>query len=325
MRADRLLTMLLILQNRGRTTAQTLAEELEVSVRTIYRDIDALSFAGVPLYTDRGPGGGISLMDSYRTNLTGLTENEMRSLFLLSIPTPLAELGLSQQVKGALLKLRAALPAVYNQDEDGVQQRLHLDWAGWHRSEERVPHLRALQEATWHNQRVVIKLRSMVRNQVVERTIAPYSLVAKAGTWYLVGVNAGQKRVYRVSRIVEVTQLAGKFERPASYNLVKFWQNWCQRYEERRTYFRVLARIKPQLIPYLIFILGDQVQENINNAQPPDDDGWLTIELVFESFEVARNHALSCGRSIEILEPQALRVSVIDYAEQIISFYARAP
>ncbi len=321
MRADRLLTMLLILQNRGRTTAQVLAEELEVSVRTIYRDIDALSIAGVPIYTDRGPGGGISLLDRYRTNLTGLNEDEKRALFLLSIPTPLAELGLSRQVKGALLKLRASLPAAHSEDEIGIHQRLHLDWAGWHRLDERVPHLRVLQEAVWHNLLLVIKHRLLVRDQIMERIIAPYSLIAKAGTWYLVGVSAGLKRVYRVSRIVEVEQLSERFERPASYNLVSFWHNWCKRYEERRTYFRVLARIDPELVQYLVYILGDQVQENLKNAQPPDNEGWITVELTFESFEVARGHILSCGRAIEILEPQALRDSVIDYAEQIISFY----
>jgi predicted DNA-binding transcriptional regulator YafY len=322
MRADRLLAILLRLQNKGRTTAQTLAEELEVTVRTIYRDIDALSTAGVPVYTERGPGGGISLLDTYQTTLTGLKEDEIRALFLLTIPTPLAQLGFSQQLTGALLKLRASLPATLNQDEDRIHQHLYLDWAGWHRLNEQVPHLRSIQDAVWHDQMLVIQYRSMVRDQIVERAIAPYSLVAKAGTWYLVGASAGRERVYRVSRIVGVVQLTDKFNRPASFHLVSFWENWCKTYEAQHTYFRVQARIRPQLIPYLAYILGDQVLESANITQSPDQEGWIPVELTFESFEVARGHILSFGRAIDVIEPQALRASVIDYAEQIVSFYA---
>ncbi len=325
MRADRLLAMLLILQDSGRMAAQTLAQELEVSVRTIYRDVEALSMAGVPLYTERGPGGGIALLGSYRTNLTGLSEDELRALHLLNIPTPLAELGISQKIQSALLKLQAALPDAYRRDALGTRQRLHLDWVSWHQSEESVPHLRALQEATVQNHMVVIKVRSTVRDQIIEHTIAPYSLVAKAGTWYLVGSIAGHKRVYRVSRIVDVTQLTEQFERTPSFNLRSFWQNWCEKYEERRNYFPVIVRIDPQGIPYLNYFLGDQLKESVKQAQPPDKDGWLTVALTFESFEVARSNILSCGRSVEILEPRALRVSVIDYAEQIITLYSRVP
>ena len=243
MRADRLLAILLMLQNRGQITAQRLADELEVSVRTIYRDIDALSVAGVPVYTDRGPGGGISILDSYQTDLSGLTEEEIRALFLLTIPTPLAELGLTQQLKGALLKLRASLPITGNISINSTQQRLHIDWVGWQSDNKNSPHLLSLQEGVWHNRLINICYRSVIRDHIIELTIAPYSLVAKAGIWYLVGASTTRIRVYRVSSITDVVVLSGEFVRPASYNLLKFWQNWCALYKENRTNFQVLARI----------------------------------------------------------------------------------
>lgn len=321
MRADRLLAILLLLQNKGRATAQSLAEELEVSVRTIYRDIDALCAAGIPLYTDRGPGGGISLLDSYRTNLTGLTQDEISALFLLSIPTPLAELGYRNQINGALLKLRASLPAAQSDLGNSVYQRLHLDWVGWNQSEENVPHLRSIQQAVWQNWMLNIKYRSLIRGHIVEQVIAPYSLVAKAGTWYLVGVIGNRKHVYWVSRIVDVTQLTDKFERPTSYDLYSYWQKWCQHHDERRTLYPVLVRIDPKLLPYLAYIFGDQIKDSDTQLQASNDNDWISIQLTFESYEVARSQILSCGRAIEVLEPLALRVGVIDYAEQIVSFY----
>ena len=147
MRADRLLSILLLLQARGRMTAHQLAQELEVSVRTIYRDIDALSTAGVPVYAERGPGGGCELIDSYRTSLTGLNKDEVHALFMLSIPAPLDELGVSQELKTALRKLAAALPAARRQDEERVRQRITLDWTGWNQPADPVPHLQTIQQA----------------------------------------------------------------------------------------------------------------------------------------------------------------------------------
>jgi predicted DNA-binding transcriptional regulator YafY len=141
MRADRLISLLMFLQTRGRMTAQELAKELEVSERTVYRDIKALSTAGVPIYTMRGPGGGCALLDSYRTDLTGLTDDEVRALFMLSIPAPLAELGVSQELEAALLKLSAALPAARRYEENRVRQRILLDSIPWFHPHEPVPHL----------------------------------------------------------------------------------------------------------------------------------------------------------------------------------------
>src|SRR5512147_2861952 len=153
MRADRLLSLLMLLQARGRMTAQELARELEVSERTIYRDINALSASGVPVYAESGPGGGCALLDSYRTNLTGLTADEARALFMLSIPAPLDQLGVGQELRAALLKLSAALPSSRRPDEERARQRIHIDSLAWFQGEDPVPHLHTLQQAVWQDRR----------------------------------------------------------------------------------------------------------------------------------------------------------------------------
>ena len=147
MRADRLLSILMLLQARGKMSAQALADELEVSVRTIYRDLDALSAAGVPVYAERGPGGGCLLLDSYRTTLTGLTRDEVRALFALSIPSALSELGIDDEARTALYKLSAALPASRRPDEAGSRQRVHLDPEGWSDPKAPAPHLQRIYQA----------------------------------------------------------------------------------------------------------------------------------------------------------------------------------
>jgi predicted DNA-binding transcriptional regulator YafY len=325
MRADRLLATLLLLQNRGRVTAAFLAKELEVSIRTIYRDIDALSASGVPIYTDRGPGGGISLLESFRTDLTGLTNEEVTALFYLSNPSPLADLGLNQQIKGALIKLRSALPVSQNHEDDNIHQRLLLDWVGWHNTEEKSPFLRTVQQAVWHDNKLAIHYHFMIREQTVRQIISPYSLVAKAGKWYLIGASPSRIRVYQLSNIISVDLLSDKFERPSTYDLRAFWRDWCQRFEERRSLFRVQVRIHPNLLPFVDYIFGSQVSQNENSSSQKNPDRWIPMTLFFESFEAAREKILSCGRAVEVVAPYALRVSIIDYAKQIISFYRHQP
>ena len=192
MRADRLLSLLLLLQARGRLTAPKLAQELEVSERTIYRDIDALSAAGVPVYGEPGRGGGYALLDSYRTNLTGLTEGEVRALFMLSIPKPLTDLGVGQELGAALRKLAAALPSARRDDEQRVRQRFLLDAVGWEQAAESVPHLPTVHRAVWEDRRLHLKYRIGPLAVQIEQTVEPYSLVAKAGDWLVVLRGAGR-------------------------------------------------------------------------------------------------------------------------------------
>ncbi|GCE23769.1 helix-turn-helix transcriptional regulator [Dictyobacter kobayashii] len=187
MRADRLLSLLLLLQTRGRMTAQALAEQLEVSERTIYRDIEALSYAGIPLYTERGPGGGCELLDGYQTKLTGLTAPEVRALFLVSISIPLADLGLGQALEDALLKLSAALPAHSRENATQVRQRIHMDTTRPTHSRPMASHLELIQEAIWQDYTLLLTYKGDHRH-----LIDPYGLVSQRGAWYLVGASAGQ-------------------------------------------------------------------------------------------------------------------------------------
>ncbi len=320
MRADRLLSILMLLQARGRMTAQKLADELEVSERTIYRDIDALSIAGIPVYAERGPGGGCALLDSYRTNLTGLNEDEVRALFMLSVPAPLAELGVSQELKAAMLKLSAALPDSRRLDQERARQRIHLDWAAWFQPDDPLPHLHTIREALWADRALRVTF-SLPFDTHVERIIEPYGLVAKASAWYLVYAREGHARVIRVSRIIEAQIIDNEFVRPPDFDLAAFWEGWRAASEQNRPYYPVMARVSPALVAWLPHIFGERIRDRIAEAGPPDEAGWITLCLPFETFEAARERMLSFGRAAEVLEPLALRQSVRDFAAQIVAFY----
>jgi predicted DNA-binding transcriptional regulator YafY len=320
MRADRLLSILMILQTRGRATAQELADELEVSERTIYRDMVALSTAGVPVYTERGPGGGCALVDSYRTTLTGLKEEEVHALFMLSIPTPLAELGVSQELKAALLKLSASLPSSRRQDVGRVRQRVHLDWEGWFQEEEPLPHLQTIHQAVWRDKKLSIVYR-LAFDTRVERVVDPYGLVAKASTWYLVYHRDAHLRVLRVSQILEAQVLAQGFNRPSGFDLLEFWEGWCKDYELNRPSYPVTLRVVPDLVPFLARIFGDYARDRSEQKQP-DKFGRITLRLQFETLEAARGQILGLGKAVEVLEPLALRYSVLDFAEQVVNLYS---
>jgi predicted DNA-binding transcriptional regulator YafY len=328
MRADRLLSIMMLLQARGRMTAQELAGELEVSVRTIYRDLDSLSMAGVPVYAERGPGGGCALLDSYRTTLTGLTQDEMRALFMLSIPAPLAELGVDQELKAALLKLSASLPSTRRHVEEHVRQRIHLDSEAWFESREPVPHLHTIQQALWQDRclRIVYQLQFEAR---AEWDVAPYGLVAKANVWHLVCGRQGSIRVYRVSRALQARVLEETCERPEDFDLPVFWQDWCAAAEANRPSYPVTLRVSPELVRWLPYYFGKTIGEVVAGAQhsaevgPPDREGRVTVTLPFESLDSARDRLLGFGRAVEVLAPIALRRSVLDHAEQIVSLYGK--
>ena len=237
MLADRLLALLLLLQTRGRVTAQSLSKRLEVSERTVYRDLVALSMAGVPVYAERGPGGGWSLLEDYRTNLTRLTEAEINTLFVSGTTDPLKDLWPGKASEDAMLKLLAALPSVYRNNAELARQRIHLDATGWFRHDESVPHLPLLQEAVWNEQRVRLTYRRGSDNSVNRRIVSPYGLVAKASIWYLVcstEESGGEMRVYRVARISEAEATGEHFERPADFDLPAFWSRWLVSIEQSR-------------------------------------------------------------------------------------------
>lgn len=324
MRADRLLAMLMLLQTRGRMTAQALADELEVSVRTIYRDVEALSISGVPVYAERGPGGGCALLDNYRTTLTGLNVEEVRALFMLDISAPLAELGLKRDLQAALLKLSAALPEASRVEETRVRQRLHLDSAGWGQVAAPAPFLPVLHQAVWQDRRLhlVIQATWPYTNRL-SITVEPYGLVAKSGVWYLVCRREGGVRAYRATDLIDAELCETPFQRDPDFDLPAFWAGWCARQEAGRRDYPVTVRVSPALTPLLPLYFGRQVQTWIAEAGSPDDDGWLTLTLPFENLPAARSRLLGFGRAVEILAPEPLRLSVIDFAAQIVDFYGK--
>jgi predicted DNA-binding transcriptional regulator YafY len=230
MRADRLLSVLMLLQARGRMTARELSERLEVSERTVYRDISALGMAGIPVYAERGPGGGCMLSEGYRTNLTGLSEAEARTLVLAMASRPLKDLGMGGALDAALLKLLAALPSRVRAGAEQARQRVHVDTAGWG-APEATPHLRALEEAVWQERRVRISYRDS-GGKLAERVIEPLGLVAKASIWYLVAAVEGELRVYRVSRMRAVTPLDETFARLEGFDLAAYWEESSRRFQE---------------------------------------------------------------------------------------------
>jgi predicted DNA-binding transcriptional regulator YafY len=323
MRADRLLSLLMLLQTRGRMPARELAEELEVSERTIYRDIDALSAAGVPVYGEAGREGGFALLDDYRTSLTGLTEGEVRALFMLSIPAPLADLGVSQELKQAWLKLSAVLPAHRRVDQARVRQRFHLDATGWEQDAGAVPHLQTIYQAVWQDRRLSLCYHPLPGIEI-EQTADPYGLVAKAGVWYLVCAHKGRLRAHRVSDLIAVSLQTGTFERPEGFDLAGFWETWCAEREQSRAAYTVTVRAAPGLIPYLPMYFGERIRADIAHAGPTDAESWIVLELAFESLESARDRLLGFGRAVEVLAPKALRESIVDYATQITQLYERS-
>ncbi len=319
MRADRLLSFLMLLQTRGRMTAHDLAAELEVSERTIYRDLTALSASGVPVYAERGPGGGVALIEEYRTTLTGLTPDEARALFMMSVPAPLMQLGVGQEFKAAMLKLSAALPDSQRSEEGRARQRIHLDSSWWFQSGDAVPCLLVIQQAVWNDRKLRMKYRSNFSAEV-EQAVVPYGLVAKANLWHLVYGWENVLRVVCISQVVEAEVLAEAFVRPADFDLARFWENWCAEYEMNRPSYPVRVRVSPALLPHLPNAFGDRA-DLLTQASPPDDEGWVTLTLPFEDIHSARGHILGFGRAVEVLEPEALRKSVVDFAEQIVGFY----
>lgn len=319
MRADRLLSILLLLQIHRRMTASELARRLEVSERTIYRDMDALSAAGVPVYMTRGIGGGCVLPDGYRTNLTGLSEAEIQSLFLATPARLLADLGLRQAAEGALIKVLASLPSVSRRDAEYARQRIHVDSAGWHRSGEIVAALPALQEAIWR-ERTVRFLYERSDGARAERLVDPLGLVAKGRVWYLVAATDGDIRTYRVSRVRDVCMTAEPCARPDRFDLAAYWEQSSADFVAALPRYPVTLRAPADLLPHIKSTLPPG---RIEHTGAPDADGRITLRVRFDIEEEAAGYAFRFGTQLEVLEPPALRARLADVAASVAAFYAR--
>lgn len=317
MRASRLLSILLLLQTRGRMTAQALADEFEVSVRTIYRDIDQLSAADVPVYADRGANGGFQLLDGYRTRLTGLSPSEAEALFLAGLPGPAAELGLGDAMAQGQLKLLASLPDLMRADaRPGAH--FHLDPIGWFKGAEQVKLLPLIAPAVFGGRRVAIRYDSW--KGVVDRTLDPLGLVLKAGIWYLVGQVGDQTRTYRAASILEAQVLDEKIDRPGDFDLAAYWEVWAQDYEQRMQQRQALVRLSPRGMT-LLAREGQVITQALRAAGAADASGWRQVSLPIESIDVATGNLLALGIDVEVLEPSELRAAIGKTAVAIAKLY----
>ncbi|WP_433431573.1 helix-turn-helix transcriptional regulator [Nonomuraea sp. CA-141351] len=322
MRASRLVSILLLLQTRGRMTAQELADRLEVSVRTIYRDAESLHAAGIPLYGDAGPKGGYQLLDGYRTRLTGLTADEAESLFLAGLPGPAAELGLGAVVTAAQLKLMAALPVELRDRAGRIQERFHLDAPTWYRDPEPVTYLPAVADAVWNERRIQVRYRRWRAPQEVERRLDPYGLVVKAGRWYLVAQAGGDVRTYRVSQILDLHPLPEGFTRPGGFDLAAYWQGYLAEFEARLRWGVAVVRLSPRGMEHLADLMTPGVVAAAGeSAEPPDEEGWTRVTVPIESIEHALAEFLRLGTDVEVLAPAELRDRVAATAAELAARY----
>ncbi|MGW4234364.1 helix-turn-helix transcriptional regulator [Streptomyces sp. NPDC004980] len=321
MRAARLIKMVLLLQSRPAMTAAELAKELEVSERTVTRDAQALSEAGVPVYADRGRAGGYRLVGGYRTRLTGLARHEAEALFLSGLPSALREMGLDDAASAARLKVSAALLPSLRDASRTAAQRFHLDAPGWFNEPATPELLPAVAEAVWDDRPVLVRyLRGGTRE--VERELSPYGLVLKAGVWYLCARAGEDFRVYRIDRFTEVTVSEARFTRDEDFDLPGFWEERSAQFARSILRTEVTVRLSGagvRRLPYAVDRAA--AEEALAVAAGPDGDGLRTVVLAVESEEVAYGQLLALGPELEVLAPATLRERFIDAAERLRELY----
>ncbi|MDJ0752965.1 MAG: YafY family protein [Ardenticatenaceae bacterium] len=320
MKASRLITLLMLLQTQGRMTAKELAARLEVSTRTIYRDIDALSAAGVPVYAEPGAHGGCALVDNYRTSLTGLNEEEVRALFMSTVPSLMTGLGADKSADSARLKLTAALPPSFQKEAQRIQQLIFLDPVGWLQWDEPTPFLPLVQEALWEERRVRMLYRTAAGTWN-KRLVAPYGLVAKGGIWYLVAESQGRITTFRISRIQEAALTGHHYSRPNEFDLKQYWEEWVTGFEASLKNFPVEIRVPPTGIQPLIEVLGEGVHQIAARTGRLDRQGNLFIEVSFGSAEEACRKLSGLGHEVEVMRPPALRQMMSETARKVMELY----
>ena len=315
MRASRLLSILITLQLHGRVSARELARRFEVTKRTIYRDVDALSAAGVPIYAERGAMGGFALLDGWRTHLTGLTDMEARAVFLAQLPQAADALGLGVPAAGARLKLLAALPGPSGETARRVSERFHVDPAGWGRRPPAEPTaLRVLAQGAWEDRRVRMRYESW-RGEAV-RTVAPLGLVMKAGDWYFLAAGRGGPAIHRLDKVTDAALLDDRFERPPDFDLAAAWAEGVRTFEAglRRNVARL--RVEADALSR-IERLGADMAEPILAARP-DASGAREADVPIESIGHAAGLLLGLADVIEVLTPQELRAEIASRARAAV-------
>jgi predicted DNA-binding transcriptional regulator YafY len=329
-KADRLLSILLLLQTRGRVPAHELAERLEVSVRTIYRDVEALSASGVPVYAERGRHGGIELLAGFRTDVTGLTADESRALFILAAQGAHAALGLDAALGSALRKVMAALPAPHRPAAEVTSRRILVDATRWKGGPQAAMDLDTLQDAVFADRRLRLRYRHSGQRQTRTYTVDPYGLVSKAGVWYLVADRRTAPRLFRVDRVRSATVLADDVRRRPGVELADVWEELRRQVEERPGGLDVTVRVRPDRLDMFLRMNASNLAELPDGADDgdgadggADGEDWVTVRLSYGVVPEARQ-LLQFGASIEVLEPPEVRAELASAAASITDLYRRA-
>jgi len=319
MRADRLVSLVLLLQTRGRLPARVLAAELEVSVRTVYRDIAALNTAGVPVVTESGPNGGCWLLDGYRFPLRGLSADEASALLVLGVPAAVAELGLADAVAAARQKI--SISAGNGHQEPAL---IHLDMPRWFHGAEHVPHLPALASAVRERRQLRLGYRRGDDGPETTRVVSPLGLVNKAGTWYLVAMASGRDEptVYRAGRVTYAHVLADSFARPEGFDLAAFWAEWSASFQASRPKTAVRLRASPAALDAFSEVFSDAVRPALEAAGPPDAAGFREVTLTFEHETAAVTRLAGFGGEVEVLSPAAVRTRLVATARDLLKVYS---
>ena len=299
MKADRLLSEVLLLQAHGRMSGRDLAKRLEVSMRTLHRDMDALSTAGVPIFALRGARGGWQLDEDWRTQVPGLDESELRAL-LMAQPRVIGDARLAAAAESALSKLLASLPTSMREKAASIQQRLFVDTTGWRGTPENLSMLPIVQDAVSRDLKLSIRYAKTSR-ECVERIVDPLGLVAKSGTWYLVANTPAGFRTFRVSRIEEAKLLDKPSERPADFDLAKYWRSSAQRFRDGWPHYDVTLRLNPDAAKQM-----KRWHNATEDGQGPDAEGWITMRVQFDDEEQACFLILAQGARVDVIDPASL-------------------
>ncbi|MFJ3308143.1 helix-turn-helix transcriptional regulator [Streptomyces sp. NPDC086549] len=317
MKSDRLLSILLLLQTRGRVPAHELADRLEVSVRTIYRDIEALSASGVPVYAERGRHGGIELLAGFRTDVTGLTADESRALFILAAQGAHAALGLDAALGSALRKVMAALPAPHRPAAEATSRRVLVDATRWKSGPQKAVDLEVLQDAVFSDRRLRLRYRHGGEREARTYTVDPYGLVAKAGVWYLVADRRARPQLFRADRVRSARLLDDPVRRRPGVELADVWEVLRRQVEERPGGVVVTVRVRRERLDMFQRMLASALTEL------PDDDGgseWVTARLSFP-FVLAARQLLAFTDQVEVLSPPEARAELAAAARSVTDLY----
>ncbi|AIQ13540.1 helix-turn-helix transcriptional regulator [Paenibacillus durus] len=319
MRADRLLSILLLLQNRGKLTTRQLSGMLEISERTVHRDMEALSAAGIPVLAERGREGGWMLAEGYRTRLTGMKPQEIGALLLTADPAILDDLGIREDFAAAARKLEAVSRPLSPEAGYSLAGQIHIDGASWHPIDESVLYLILLQQAIRESQRVRITYGQSTEasTEAKERTIEPLGLVAKKGVWYAVAFCESNLRTYRVSRIVQAEIMEEHFQRPLDFDLRAYWEQSTRDFKASLPRYPAELRIRDSALPEL----EKERYVKVLFSAVSSDPAWLKVEAEFHTFESAKRIILSYGADVIVTTPPELRQEIEHTASAIASLY----